>query len=73
MKKKKPTLEEYYRKKVDIKCVFLFLLNSKTKNTYPKRHSQSHHLQNPQHPDLNIKIIITIVTRYKMQAPLYWL
>ena len=45
---KKTTLEEYYRIKVDIKCVCLFLLNSK-KNIYiPNTHSQSHHLQNPQ-------------------------
>ena len=51
-KKKKKTLEEYYRIKVDIECVFFFLLNSKEKyylskkekkkkrNTYSK-HSQS--------------------------------
>ena len=31
---KKNTLEEYYKTKVDIECVFLFLLNSKTKYTF---------------------------------------
>ena len=36
MRKKKKTLEEYYRIKVDIECVFLFLLNSKTKYTSQK-------------------------------------
>ena len=34
MKKKKTILEEYYRIKVDIECVFFFLLNSKTKYTF---------------------------------------
>ena len=29
--RKKKTLKEYYKVKVDIKCVFFFLLNSKTK------------------------------------------
>ena len=45
---KKKTLEEYYRIKVDIECVFLTLLNSKTKIHIPNTHSQSHHLQNLQ-------------------------
>ena len=33
LKKKKKNFEEHCRIKVDIKCVFLFLLNSKTKYT----------------------------------------
>ena len=32
-KKKKNTLDEYCRMKVDIECVFFFLLNSKIKFT----------------------------------------
>ena len=32
--KRERTLEEHYRIKVDIKCVFLFLLNSKTNYTF---------------------------------------
>ena len=31
MRNKKTTLEEYYRIKVDIECVFLYLLNFKIK------------------------------------------
>ena len=38
-KKKKKTLEEYYRIKLNIECVFLFFLNSKTK--YISKHLQS--------------------------------
>jgi len=34
MNSKKTTLEKYCRIKVDIECVFIFLLNSKTKYTY---------------------------------------
>jgi len=34
IRKREKTLEEYYRIKVDIKCVFLFLLNSKTNYTF---------------------------------------
>ena len=33
LKKKKTTFKEHCRIKVDIKCVFLFLLNYKTKYT----------------------------------------
>ena len=40
----KKTLEKCYRIKVDIKYVFLFLLNSKNKIHIPNTHSQSHHL-----------------------------
>ena len=47
-KTKKKTLEEYYRINIDIECVFLFLLNSKTKIHTSNTHNQSHYLQNPQ-------------------------
>ena len=69
---KKTTLEEYYRIKVDIKCVCLFLLNSKKKyisqtpivnNTIYKTHKFTTF-------DFNIKIVIAVITQYKMQASL---
>ena len=64
--------EASYRIKVDIKCVFLFLLNSKTK--YTPQTSTNNHIIYKTHKfitfDLNIKIVIVIVTQYKMQAPL---
>ena len=70
--KKKKTLEEYYRIKVDIECIFLFLLNSKKINI-----SQTltvNHIIYKTHKsttfDLNIKVVIVIVTQYEMQAPL---
>ena len=34
MRNKKITLKEYCKIKVNIKCIFLFLLNSKTKYTF---------------------------------------
>ena len=39
MRNKKTTLEEYYKIKVDIECVVLFLLNSKIKIHIPDTHS----------------------------------
>jgi len=74
-KKKKKTLEEYYKIKVDIECVFLFLFNSKTK--YTSQTPTINHIIYKTHKfttfNLNIKIVIAIVTQYKMQAPLPWL
>ena len=74
-KKKKKTLEEYYRIKVDSKCVFLFLLNYKTK--YASQTPTVNHIIYKTHKsttsDLIMKIIIAVVTQYKMQAPLPWL
>ena len=70
--KKKKTLEEYYKIKIDIKCVFLFLLNSKTKytsQTFTVNHIIYKTLKFST-SNLNIKIIIDIVTQYKMQASL---
>ena len=73
--KKKKTVEEYYRIKVDIECDFLFLLNSKTK--YISQTPTVNYIIYKTHKsitsDLNIKIIIVIVTQYKMQVPLPWL
>ena len=75
--RKKITLKEYYRIKVDIECVFLFLLNSKTKYTFQTPTVNHIYIIYKAHKsttfDLNIKIIITVVTQYKMQAPLPWL
>ena len=72
---KKTTLKEYYRIKVDIKCVFLFLLNSKTK--YTSQTLIINHIIYKAHKfttfDLNIKIVIAIITQYEMQASLPWL
>ena len=71
-KKKKKTLEKYYRIKVDIECVYLFLLNSKTK--YTCQTLIVNHIICKTHKfttsNLNIKILIVVVTQYKMQAPL---
>ena len=39
MGNKKTTLEEYCRIEVDIECVFLFLLNFKTKIHIPINHN----------------------------------
>ena len=73
--KKKPTLKEYYRIKVDIECVFLFLLNFKTKYTSqtPTINHIIYKTHKPIASDLNIKIVIAIVIQYKMQAPFPWL
>ena len=75
LKKKKKTLEEYYKMKVDIKFFFLFLHNSKTK--YISKTLTLNHIIyecNKTHKsttfDLHIKLVIVIVTQYKMQAPL---
>ena len=54
--------------KVDIECVFLFLLNSKTK--YISQTPIVNHIIYKTHKytmfDLNIKIVIPVVTQYKM-------
>ena len=39
MRNKKTTLGEYYRIKVDIECVFLYLFNFKIKIHIPDTHS----------------------------------
>ena len=70
IKNKKKTLEEYCKIKVDIKCVFFFPLNSKT--TYTSQTLTINHGLYKTHKftifNLNIKIIIIVVTQYKMQA-----
>ena len=66
------TLEKYCRIKVDIECVYLFLLNFKTK--YTSQTLIVNHITYKTHKfttsSLNVKILIVIVTQYKMQAPL---
>ena len=78
MRNKKAILEEYCRIKVDIKCVFLFIFNSKTKYTYcfptstsqiPTVNHRLYKIHKSTTSDLNIKIVITTVTQYQMQAP----
>ena len=74
MKKKKTktkttkTLKKNYRIKVDIKCVFLFILNSKTK--YTSQTPMVNHIIYKTHKfttsNFDIKIVITVVTQYKM-------
>ena len=63
-------MEEYCKIKVDIKCVFLFLLNSKTK--YTSKTPTINHILYKTHKsitfDLKIKIVIVVVTQYKMHA-----
>ena len=62
---KKKTLDECYRIKVDIKCVILFLLNSKTK--YISQTPTINHIIYKTHKfttsDLDIKIVIAVVTQ----------
>ena len=74
-KKKSTTLEKYYRIRVNIECVFLFLLNFKTK--YISRTPIINHIiyktHKPITSDFNIKIVITVVIQYNMQALLPWL
>ena len=75
-KKKKPTttttttLEKYCKIKVDIECVYLSLLNSKTKYTFQTL--IVNHIIYRTHKftmsNLNIKILIVVATQYKMQA-----
>ena len=75
MREKKKILDEYCRIKINIECVFLFLLNSKTK--YILQTPIVNHIIYETHKsitfDLNIKIIITVIIQYKTQAPLPWL
>ena len=65
-------VEEYYRIKVDIECVFLFLLNSKTKYTFQLPTVNHIYIIHKAHKfttfALNIKILIAIVTQYKIQT-----
>ena len=71
-KNKNKTLEKYYRIKVYIECVFLFLLNYKTKYTYqtPTVNNEIYKTHKSTTSDFNIQIVIVIVTQYKMQGPL---
>ena len=68
--RKKITLEEYYRIKVDIEYVFLFFLNSKIK--YASQTLTINHIIYKTHKstisNFNIKVIIVVVTQYKMHA-----
>ena len=68
--KKKATLKEYCKIKVYIKCVFLFFLNSKTKYTSqtPTVNHSLYKTHKSIMSNLNIKIIIVVVTQYKMRA-----
>ena len=63
--------------KVDIECVFFFLLNSKTKYIFQTPTMNHIYIIYKAHKfttsNLNIKIVIAVVTQYKMQAPLPWL
>ena len=65
-------MAKYYRIKVDRECIFLFLLNSK--NKYTSQIPIVNHIIYKTHKsttsDLNIKIIIAVVTQYKMQTSL---
>ena len=70
-KKIKTTLKEYYRIKVYIECVFLFILNYKTKYTShtPTVNNIIYKTHKYITSDFNIKIAIVTVTQYKMQGP----
>ena len=60
-------MEKYCKIKVDIEGIFLFFLNSK-KNTHLKHPQSIISFAKSTISDLNIKIVIAIVTQYKMQA-----
>ena len=60
------TLEEYYyRIKVEIECVFLFFLNSKTKYTFqtPTINHIIYKIHESTTSDFNIKIVIVVATQ----------
>ena len=67
-KKKKTILEEYYTIKIDIECAFFFLLNSKTKYTFqtPTVNYIIYKIYKFTTFNLNMKIVIAIVTLYKL-------
>ena len=67
-KKKKTILEEYYAIKIDIECAFFFLLNSKTKYTFqtPTVNYIIYKIYKFTTFNLNMKIVIAIVTLYKL-------
>ena len=64
--RKRKTLEDYFRIKFDIECVFLFLLNSKTIYTFQT--PTVNHIIYKTHKFTmsisNIKIVIAVVTQY---------
>ena len=62
--KKKKTLEKNYRIKVDIECVFLFLLNTKTKYIFqtPTVNHITYKTHKSTTSNFNIKIVIAVVT-----------
>ena len=70
---KKKTLEEYYEIKVDIKCVFLFFLNSKTK--YTSQTPIVNHIIYKTYKstifDYNIKIVIAFALNIKCKPPFF--
>ena len=68
MRNIKKNLEKYYRIKVDIKCVFLFVLNSKTKYTSQAPTISHIFYETHKFTTFDLIIKITIVTQYKMQA-----
>ena len=71
MRKKKKiatTLEEHYKIKIDIECVFLFPLNFKTKYTSgtPTINHIIYKTYKSTTFNPNIKIVIAVFTQYKM-------
>ena len=75
MRGKKKTLKKNDRIRVDIECVFLFLLNTKIKFTFQTL--TVNHITYKTHKsttsNFNIKVVIAVVTQYKMQVLLPWL
>ena len=71
----KKTLEKNYRIKVDIEYVFLFFLNTKTKYTFqtPTVYYITYKTHKSTTSNFNIKIVITVITQYKMQVLLPWM
>ena len=65
---RKKNFGENYRIKVDIECVFLFLLNSKTKyiSQTPTINHIIYKTDKFTTSDFDIKIVIAVVTQYKM-------
>ena len=69
--KNKTTLEEYYRIKVDVECVFLYLLNSKTKyiTQTPTVNHIIYKIDKSTTSNLNIKIVMSLSLNIKCKLP----
>ena len=70
-KQNETTLEEYHRIKVDVECVFLYLLNSKTKyiSQTPTINHIIYKIDKSTTSNLNIKIVMSLSLNIKCKLP----